>query len=68
MKGPTSITPARLAALEGRRVCLALNDGSRIDGCQLISAGRGQQTAWVFCNGTDSFVPLCRITDAWEDL
>lgn len=68
MTGPTSISPHRLSALEGRRVCLALDDGSRIDGCQLISAGRwGQRSAWVFSNGADCFVPLYRITDVWEE-
>jgi hypothetical protein len=68
MAAPMTVSPTRLAAMEGRRVCLALDDGSRIDGCQLISAGRsGQATAWVFSNGTDAFVPLCRITDVWEE-
>jgi hypothetical protein len=52
--------------LEGRRVSLALVDGSRIDGCELVSAGHGAATLWLFVNGDDVFVPVEEITDAWE--
>ena len=57
----------KLRSLEGRRVSLALTDGSRIDDCQLVSAGRPRtSTVWLFTNGTDSFVPLSGIIDVWE--
>src|SRR5205814_641559 len=37
---------------EGRQVSVALADGSRIDDCSLVSAGRGRaDTVWVFVNG-----------------
>jgi hypothetical protein len=58
---------SRLKALEGRRVSLALADGSRIDDGQLISAGRrGLETVWVFANGADSFLRLMDVLDVWE--
>jgi hypothetical protein len=57
----------RLKGLEGRRVSLALADGSRIDDGQLISAGRrGLDTVWVFVNGADTFLPLMDVLDVWE--
>jgi hypothetical protein len=53
--------------LEGRRVGLALSDGSRIDDCQLISAGRpGLASVWVFLNGADAFIPLTVVIEVWE--
>jgi hypothetical protein len=59
----------RLRALEGRRVSLALADGSRIDDGQLISAGRrGLETVWVFANGADTFLRLMDVLDVWEPL
>jgi hypothetical protein len=50
--------------LEGRQVGLALDDGSRIDDCQLVFAG--PQNVWVFVNGEDSFLDLTHVTDFWE--
>jgi len=52
--------------LEGRRVSLALIDGSRLDDCELVSAGHGVATLWLFVNGDDVFVPVEEVTDAWE--
>jgi hypothetical protein len=53
--------------LEGRRVSVALTDGSRLDDCELISAGHhGTTTLWLYVNGGDVFVPVADITDAWE--
>ena len=58
---------AELAALEGRRVSLALADGSRIDDCQLVSVTRGgSDRVWLCVNGNDVFVSLSAIRDAWE--
>jgi hypothetical protein len=55
-----------LRALEGGRVNVALSDGSRIDDCQLVSAGRGATTTlWVY-SGRDLFVPLDKVIDLWE--
>jgi hypothetical protein len=57
----------KMTALEGRQVSVALGDGSRIDDCQLVSAGRHRVASlWVFTNGTDVFVPLDAVTDIWE--
>jgi hypothetical protein len=53
-----------LSQLEGRRVSLALIDGSRIDDCQLVLAGRAK--LWVFVNGHDAFVHTNRVSDFWE--
>jgi hypothetical protein len=53
--------------LEGRRVSLALTDGSRIDDCQLISAGRhAVSSLWLFSNGRDIFVALDNVVEMWE--
>ena len=52
--------------LEGRRVSLALIDGSRLDDCELVSVGHGAATLWLYVNGDDVFVPVVDITDAWE--
>jgi hypothetical protein len=60
-------SPLHLRPLEGRHVSLALTDGSRIDDCQLVSAGRGRTTrVWIFANGVDAFVPVADIADVWE--
>ncbi len=59
--------PVALKVLEGRQVTLALTDGSRIDDCQLVSVPRGELTrVWIYVNGTDDFVALSDIGDAWE--
>ena len=52
--------------LEGHRVNLALIDGSRLDDCELVSAGHGRSTLWLFINGADVFVSFHDVTDAWE--
>ena len=52
--------------LEGRRVSLALIDGSRLDDCELVSARHGRHTLWLFINGADVFIPMAQVTDAWE--
>lgn len=52
---------------EGRQVSVALADGSRIDDCQLVSAGRSAAaTLWLFTNGTDMFVAIDKVTAVWE--
>jgi hypothetical protein len=57
----------QLRALQGRRVNLALADGSRIDACDLISVGLGGGAkAWVYSNGDDHFVPVTDVVDFWE--
>jgi len=56
-----------LRKFEGRQVSVALADGSRIDDCSLVSAGRGRaDTVWVFVNGTDVFVRLAEVVAVWE--
>jgi hypothetical protein len=53
--------------LEGRQVCVALRNGSRIDDCQLVSAGRiSTDTLWLFSNGADLFVSIDEVLDVWE--
>ena len=72
-KAPAALTPPRhpktsdLAGLEGRQVNVALDDGSRVDDCQLVSGGRrGVESLWLFVNGADRFVALRRVVDIWE--
>ena len=56
-----------LRSLEGHRVGVALRDGSRIDDCELVSAGRpGTETIWLFSNGMDVFVGVATILACWE--
>ena len=56
-----------LTLLEGRHVSVALSDGSRIDDCQLVSAGRHQvRSLWLFTGGQDTFVPFDDVVDLWE--
>lgn len=53
---------------EGRQVCVALRNGSRIDDCQLVSAGRvSTETLWLFSNGLGVFVPIRQVIDLWEN-
>jgi hypothetical protein len=53
--------------LEGHHICVALVDGSRLDDCELVSAGRqGVDSLWLFANGADRFVALIDVTDVWE--
>jgi hypothetical protein len=53
--------------LEGRRIGLALADGSRLDDCQLVSAGRnGSPSLWLYANGADTFVTMLDVRDVWE--
>ena len=53
--------------LEGRHVNVALADGSRLDDCELVSAGRrGVPSLWLYANGVDTFVALVDVTDVWE--
>jgi hypothetical protein len=57
----------RFRSLEGRHVCLALSDGTRIDDCQLVSIGRhGVDSLWVYVNGNDCFVALGEVVEIWE--
>jgi hypothetical protein len=52
-------------SLEGRRVGVALTGGTRLDDCQLVSAGRGGKL-WLFDNGCDVFVSLADVIAVWE--
>ncbi len=56
-----------LQMFEGRQVCLALADGSRIDDCSLVSAGRTRaRTVWLFVNGIDVFIRPAEVVAVWE--
>jgi len=58
---------SHLAELEGRQVSVALDDGSRIDDCQLVSFGRQNvTTVWLVADGADVFIPVDRVVDIWE--
>ena len=56
-----------LRKLEGQQVCMALADGSRIEDCDLVSAGRGRaKTIWVYVNGIDAFLQSADVVAVWE--
>ncbi|HSS08949.1 MAG TPA: hypothetical protein VLL25_03635 [Acidimicrobiales bacterium] len=58
---------SQLRSLEGRRINVALHDGSRIDDCELVSIGRNRiGSLWLFTNGEDAFVTLDDVVDLWE--
>jgi hypothetical protein len=58
---------AELRRLVGQQVTVCLTDGSRIDDCQLVSAGNGAvSTLWLFAGGTDTFVRLADVVDLWH--
>ena len=43
---------------------LALIDGTRLDACSPVSAGRASaRTLWVFADGDDTFIPVDEVTD-----
>jgi hypothetical protein len=57
----------QLRQFEGRRVCVALADGSRLEDCRLVSAGRGlAKTVWILTGGMDVFLPLPDVKAIWE--
>ena len=59
--------PSPIGALEGRQVSVALDDGTRIDDCQLVSYGRHQvATVWLVAGGADLFIPVKRVVEIWE--
>ena len=59
---------ASLRALQGRRVTLALRNGTRVDEAQLVSVGSdGSRDLWLFVNGADTFVPLGEVLELWDD-
>ena len=55
-----------LVRLEGQQVGIALIDGSRIDDCQLVFAGRDR--VWVFSNGRDKWLNATTVCDFWESV
>jgi hypothetical protein len=56
-----------LRSLEGNRVSVALSDGSRLDDCHLVSAGRpNMRTVWLYSDGIDLFMQWADILDVWE--
>lgn len=59
--------PSQIVELEGRQVSVALDDGSRIDDCQLVSYGRQPVgTVWLVADGDDLFIPVNRVIEIWE--
>jgi len=53
--------------LEGHHVSVALADGSRLDDCELVSAGRGAAASiWVHDGIDDRILPAADIIDLWE--
>ena len=56
-----------LRRLEGRHVSLRLADGSRIDDCELVSAGRrGAPTLWVHDGRDDRIILADDIVELQE--
>lgn len=63
----TARQEARLHELQGRALCFAFADGSRVDGATLVSVSTSVlHTAWICADGEDLLVPLGEILDYWE--
>jgi hypothetical protein len=61
------MSSARLRALRGRQVNVALTNGKRIHDCRLLSAGRSPtDTLWLVSDGTDVFVRRDEVMAVWE--
>ena len=53
--------------LEGHHVSVSLCDGSRLDDCELVSAGRGHAaTLWLHDGHDDRMVKATDVIDLWE--
>ena len=52
--------------LEGHHVSVSLADGSRLDDCELVSAGRGTATLWLHDGHDDRMVKASEVVDLWE--
>lgn len=53
--------------LEGHHVSVALADGTRLDDCELVSAGRGAAASiWIHDGLADRIVEAADIVDVWE--
>ncbi len=62
-----ALASTEFQGFEGRRVCVALVDGSRHDDCSLVSAGRGTaKTLWLVINRIDTFLPMTDVLAIWE--
>jgi hypothetical protein len=60
------MTPTRseLRGLEGLQVSMTLTDGTHMETCSVVSAGRASVgTLWVFADGADTFIPLHEVID-----
>jgi hypothetical protein len=56
-------TRSELRGLVGRQVCVTQIDGTQLDACRLVSAGRARGTLWLFADGADTFIPLEEVVD-----
>lgn len=62
-----SVASTKFQAFEGRQVSVALADGSRLDDCSLVSAGRGRaKTLWLVIDRIDAFLPMTDVVAIWE--
>jgi hypothetical protein len=61
---PQIRTQFDVQSLEGRRVNVALTDGSVMGPVPLVLARRN--TLWVVADGEDTFVPLDRVVNVWD--
>jgi prepilin-type processing-associated H-X9-DG protein len=57
-------TQNEVQRLEGRRVNVALADGSVLGPVPLVLARRN--TLWVVNDGEDTFLPLDRVVNVWD--
>ena len=61
------MSSARLRALRGQQVTVALTNGERIHDCRLLSAGRSPtDTLWLVSDGTDVFVRRDEVMAVWQ--
>ena len=61
---PTVAIQYDIQSFEGRRVNVAVADGSVMGPVPLVLARRN--TLWVVADGEDTFVPLDRVVNVWD--
>jgi hypothetical protein len=56
-----------LHLIKGRQVNVALQDGTSIHDCNLVSSGRKRvESLWLVADGEDVIVALDDVVDVWE--
>jgi len=64
-RGGAAVQLTALHEYQGRRVSIALTDGSLISDCVLVSARGRVPTLWIFTEDADMFVRRADVAEIW---